>query len=468
MAYSRITGTKNGADAIDYARGKGKGHNNKKVRNMVIGEVNMLPETVAPYEEQMRRYWNKASVKNRNQVRRIVQSFSRRELNPDDRMDIQKANEIGIEFAQRAYTGHQAVVFTQIDGESGLIHNHVLVNNVNMETNYGCSDEQTKFQYVKWWTNKVAGQYFELDKGQHTHDKVTQNERRKRQLKYIWKDDLKERISRAADVAYSREYFLILLEQMDVTAEIRQRKNGTEYIVYTLNDEEKRQQENAVKEWKAKGHKLGTDYDLESLDERFSKAMDKMGELFHSTDEEGRNQLRSAYDVELPGMLADADKSEFGYIVPKKHVKQTVDVKVEKKPVRRKVEKTELPATEKSSVKQEEKKPLLWGDYIATQPEQERFESPIEELRAAMNPKAKHTEKEPEEVSEKAVAVKRPVETMDEVAKRRRMAVMQAQKSNQARKVQAHRSAFQKDKRPLPDLSHIDWSKGNGNSGLEF
>lgn len=492
MAYSRITGTRNGAGAIDYARGKGKGHNNKKVRNMVIGEVNLLPKSVAPYEEQMQRYWNKASVKNKNQVRRIVQSFSRKELNPDDPADIQLANEIGIEFAQRAYPGHQAVVFTQIDGESGLIHNHVLVNNVNMQTGYGCSDEQTKFQYVKWWTNKVAGQYFELDKGQHTHDKVTQNERRKRQenekireenkslppekqkkLKYIWKDDLKERISRAADVAYSREYFLILLEQMDVSAEIRQRKDGTEYIVYTLNDEEKRQQENAVKEWKAKGHKLGADYDLESLDKRFSKAMDKMGELFYSTDEEGKNQLRSAYDVELPGMLADTDKSEFGYIVPKEHVKQTVDVKVEKKPVKRKVEKpeaekTESPVTEKSSVKQEEKKPLLWGDYIATQPEQERFESPIEELRAAMNPKAKHTEKEPEEVPEKAVAVKRSVETTDEAAKRRRMAVMQAQKSNQARKVQAHRSAFQKDKRPLPDLSHIDWSKGNGNSGLEF
>ena len=70
MAYSRITGTKNGADAIDYARGKGKGHNNKKVRNMVIGEVNLLPESVAPYEEQMQRYWNKASAKNKNQVRR--------------------------------------------------------------------------------------------------------------------------------------------------------------------------------------------------------------------------------------------------------------------------------------------------------------------------------------------------------------------------------------------------------------
>lgn len=56
MAYSRITGTRNGAGAIDYARGKGKGHNNKKVRNMVIGEVNLLPKSVAPYEEQMQRY----------------------------------------------------------------------------------------------------------------------------------------------------------------------------------------------------------------------------------------------------------------------------------------------------------------------------------------------------------------------------------------------------------------------------
>ena len=103
MAYSRITGTKNGADAIDYARGKGKGHNNKEVRNMVVSEVNMLPETIQPYEVQMKRYWDKASVKNKNQVSRIIQSYSRKAFNPNNRKHIQKANEIGIEFAQRAY-----------------------------------------------------------------------------------------------------------------------------------------------------------------------------------------------------------------------------------------------------------------------------------------------------------------------------------------------------------------------------
>lgn len=498
MAYSRITGTRNGVGAIDYARSKGKGHNNKKVRNMVIGEVNLLPENVVTYEEQMQRYWNRASAKNKNQVRRIVQSFSRKELNPDDPMDIQKANEIGMEFAEEAYPGHQAIVFTQIDGESGLIHNHVIVN---MYTNMGCTDAQTKFQYVKKWTNKIAGQYFELDKGQHTQDKTTQNERRKRQenekireenkslppgkqkpLKYIWKDDLKERIIMAADVAYCREHFQMLLEAMDVSVEIRQRKDGTEYIVYTLNDEEKRQQENAVKEWKAKGHKLGADYDLESLDERFNIALDKMGHLYYSTDDEGRKRLSDVYDVEVPDMFAGADKSEFGYIVPKEHVKQTVDVKVETKPVKQNVEKpkaetTEPPVVKEMPAEQEQKKPVRWSDLAATQRELERLESAIDELRAAMHPKAKHTEKKPEKVAEKVAgevpekteAVKRPVETMDEAARRRQTAVMQAQKQNQAKKkaeeekAQTYRSAFQNDNRQLPDLSHIDWSKGKGN-----
>ena len=77
MAYSRITGTRNGADAIDYGRGKGKGHNNKKVRNMVISEVNMFPETVLSYEKQMQKYWNKASAKNKNQVHELFNGEER-------------------------------------------------------------------------------------------------------------------------------------------------------------------------------------------------------------------------------------------------------------------------------------------------------------------------------------------------------------------------------------------------------
>lgn len=300
MAYSRITGTRNGADAIDYACGNGKGHNDKEVRNMVVSEVNMLPETVQPYEVQMKRYWNKASVKNKNQVRRVIQSFSRKELNPDKPEDIQKANEIGNEFAQRAYPGHQAVVFTQIDGESGLIHNHIIVNNVNMETLKGCSDDQTRFYYVKGWTNEVAGQYIELDKGGNDKDKTTQNERRKRQenekiieenkklppdkqkpLKYIWKDDLKSRILDAMDASKDYVGFFSELRKRGVEVEIRTRRTGrragTSYIVYELEDTSllEANLKKIPANLKAKGNKLGTLYDMPHLDEIFEKTWEE-------------------------------------------------------------------------------------------------------------------------------------------------------------------------------------------------
>lgn len=511
MAYSRITGTRNGAGAIDYARGKGKGHNNKKVRNMVIGEVNLLPESVAPYEEQMQRYWNKAAAKNKNQVRRIVQSFSRRELNPDATSDIQKANEIGIEFAQRAYPGHQAIVFTQIDGESGLIHNHVIVNNVNMETGYGCNDFQTKFQYVRRWTNRVAGQYFELDTGQNTKDKTKQNERRKRQeneqireenrrlppekrksLKYIWKDDLKERISLAADAAFDRDYFVKLLKCMDVSVDIRKRKDDTEYIVYTLNDEAKRKQENAGREWKAKGHKLGTDYDLPYLDERFKEEKARLDEMYASANRKGKQWMRDVYREGLPKIVTELEKFDFGYYPPKEHEKWTFNLYpeyVQKKPAKKKAEtleavKTEEPVTEESVVKQDEKKPLLWKDVTAEQLEPTEIDAAFEKMSMTMKPSMPLAAKEPEKVQEapKAAPVKKEAEkpaakvpdkqetkqpTRPKTAAERFVIqqMMKRQAEEKKAKAEAQRAAFQKDERRLP---HIDWSKGKGHNGMEF
>lgn len=517
MAYSRITGARNGAQAIQYARGYGKGHNNKKTRNEVIGEVNMFPESVLSYEKQMQRYWNIAAAKNKNQVRRIVQSFSRKELNPDDPVDIQLANEIGQEFTQKAYPGHQAIVFTQIDGESSLIHNHVLVNNVNMKTGYGCSDDQTKFWYVKKWTNEVAGQYFELDTGQNTKDKTKQNERRKRQeneqireenrrlppekrkpLKYIWKDDLKERITLAADVSISRECFLRLLNALDVSADIRQRKDGTEYIVYTLNDEERRKQENAGKEWKAKGHKLGTEYDLESLDERFEKERDRWDKLMMTASEADRELFPDMFRYHVPAYFAKMDKSTFAYKLPKDHQKflflyhdtEEEDEQAIKKAEQMLAAKKEQQLTEESAAEQEEENPLLREDVRTEQPKPTTFESAFEKMsitmKQGMTLAATETEKEPEKVKEvpkpkaapvkkeaekQAVKVPETQETKQQSRPRTRAEQLMIQKmekrwaEEKKAKAEAQRAAFQKDKRPLP---YIDWSKGNGHDGMEF
>lgn len=280
MAYTRITATKNGRAAIQYAKGcDGKGHNGNNLRNQMVSEVNLFSEDVESYESQMQRFWNKASSRNKNQVRRIIQSFSKKELNPNSENDIGIANEIGVQFAKEAYPNRQVIVFTQTDGESGLIHNHIIVNNVDMMEYKGCTDEQTKFRYVKERTNEIAKDYINLDTGEHTADKVTQNERHRRAAgKYVWKDDLKTRIKSAMKDAKSRDEFVERLSELGVETEIRQRKRGRtgnkehdEYIVYELQDISHFGDDKIPVNLKSKGKKLGTDYDLEHLDEMIAK-----------------------------------------------------------------------------------------------------------------------------------------------------------------------------------------------------
>ena len=80
----------------------------------------------------MEMYWNRARANHKIQVLRIVQSFSTKELNPQDENDILTANLIGQEFVQKYYPDRQAVVFTQIDGKSGLVHNHVIISDTDI------------------------------------------------------------------------------------------------------------------------------------------------------------------------------------------------------------------------------------------------------------------------------------------------------------------------------------------------
>lgn len=514
MAYSRITGTRNGADAIDYARGNGKGHNDKEVRNMVVSEVNMLPETVQPYEVQMKRYWNKASVKNKNQVRRVIQSFSRKELNPDKPEDIQKANEIGNEFAQRAYPGHQAVVFTQIDGKSGLIHNHIIVNNVNMETLKGCSDDQTRFYYVKGWTNEVAGQYIELDKGGNDKDKTTQNERRKRQenekiieenkklppdkqkpLKYIWKDDLKSRILDAMDASKDYVGFFSELRKRGVEAEIRTRRTGRKagesYIVYELEDTSllEANLKKIPANLKAKGNKLGTLYDMQHLDEIFEKTWDE-----HKEDSEKfakavimkqEKRYREKEDAWFEYGTDDYDTVEESMDAAWK-IKQEIDREIERrKQLALEQEKRESEERQTETVVGRVAVPVAEYEYVdgkliqisGEEPEQ-KLEETVTERQVEQTVEAKPVKEEksvpqatqkPVKSSEK-VAEKKPQQSIQKKVAvaaqkrqeqvRRNNAVQSSKMAEKARveaKKQAHVKAFQSDERALPDLSNIRW-----------
>ena len=272
MAYSRVTRTAFGRDALEYAAGHGTGHNQNEQRNVYVGYVNLLPG-IDP-ADQMEVYWNRARKNHKTQVLRIVQSFSTKELNPQDENDILTANLIGQEFAQKYYPDRQAVVFTQIDGKSGLVHNHVIVSDTDMISSKGCEKEQYHFPKVKEWTNEIAGQYFELDFGvQQVEDKTTQTERHKREIgEYVWKDDLKERITSAMASAESEQEWLQNLVRTGVNVEVHDSKKRGRYYTYELVDTSQFPAGKKIPQnLKSRSYKLGTLYDSDHVQEFFKE-----------------------------------------------------------------------------------------------------------------------------------------------------------------------------------------------------
>lgn len=281
MAYTRISHTRNGRAAIQYARGNGRGHNGNMERNLLIGGVGMLPDSIIPFEEQMALDWARASGKNKNQIRRIIASFSTEELDPDNMDCAYTALEIAQEFVKEAYPNRKAAIFIQNDGKGGKLHTHILVCNVDSVEYKGCTDEQTRFDYVKPNFNRVAGRHITLDKGKKAKEKLTQNERRLREeneeaaeiggaTAYIWKDDLRERILIAMENADSEYGFQDALEKEGVKARFGTSRKHGEYISYELVDVPDHMK-GTDRKYKARSYGLGDAYGVEALRDKLNE-----------------------------------------------------------------------------------------------------------------------------------------------------------------------------------------------------
>ena len=341
MAYTRVTRTANGHGALMYAYGKGKGHNGSDVRNDMIANVNILPGV--PAEIQMQKYWNRARANHKTQVIRVVQSFSVRELNPDEPADILTANIIGQEFVQKYYPDRQAVVFTQTDGKSGLIHNHVIISDTDMTSSRGCDKQQYYQPTLAKWTDEIAGQYFELDFGDTTvPDKTTQTERAKRALgEYVWKDDLKSRITEALNESESEEDWIRNLPAHGVNIEVHDSKKRGKYYTYELMDTDGFGDKKIPQNLKSRSYKLGTLYDAEHIQEYFSEK--ELEHRVHGNRNEDNEHVTAQEDetnVTLPvqedvtpvqraAMLPDADEEDEDEHESKSDVKRPVTGRVE-------------------------------------------------------------------------------------------------------------------------------------------
>lgn len=201
----------------------------------------------------------------------MYKAFLKKNLIQKNPAHIEQANIVGQEFAQTYYPNRQCVIYTQIDGKGGYVHNHILVNDVEMTTHKGCDKEQYHYSTIERWTDEITSKYTKLDLGHDkTADKVTQTERAKREKgEYSWKDDLKSRIRDAMEKAESEDDFIRKLPESGVNIEVHDSKRGKKrgrYYTYELMDFSSAPEDTKLpKNAKCRSYKLGTLYDAEAV-----------------------------------------------------------------------------------------------------------------------------------------------------------------------------------------------------------
>lgn len=266
-----MTSTKNADGALYYALG-GNGHNGNEKRNLAVSSVGLLPDTVKPYKEQFSEILKHKSSRNKTECQRLIWSFSKDELPPDEETSALKALAISQDILTKHYSGFPAVICVQNDGKGGCLHVHAIVANYNVATGKGFSSQMKQHEYLKNAVDSVCADYIISEQREKVHEKSTQAERAFRDTgKYVWKDDLKQRIKTAMQTAKSRDDFINECNSCKISATFKTSKKRGEYILYELHDTAGFENGEVPQNLKAKSYKLGADYDIETLDRVLSK-----------------------------------------------------------------------------------------------------------------------------------------------------------------------------------------------------
>lgn len=266
----KITEASNGTAAIRYAEGKGKLKDSTKQfllklgvdrhivdqlhdRAVVKSGLNVDPEFATM---QMKATRNAYSTHGK-EATRIIQSFSTNDLNPATPADWQKANEIGLEFAQKAFPDYQVAVYTQLDGVGHKLHNHIVVNMPNLRTGKKYHEHQSwqRLSALNDDISRVHGLSV-IDRSKAPKERKTMSERQlSAKNAYVWKDDLRKHIDNAmldSSVSSYKDFSAILASYGIITNE---RGKSLSYEFLDAKNKHRR----------ARGTTLGADYEKESI-----------------------------------------------------------------------------------------------------------------------------------------------------------------------------------------------------------
>lgn len=269
MAIITVSNTKNGSKAIDYAI-QDKKKQSEQPRFLIKSSQCLL----AGYEkEMMQSVWNRFN-KNHEKIEmyRVIQSFSQDDLFWGNEDDVKKANEIGLELAKRIYPDRQVLVVTQADGNGKKLHNHILVNSIDVITGRSLRDKETNWTYISEVSDEIV----------RSHNlSVIDKDKRKNDYKYthkeasmvlrdadVWKENLRNTIEGVINSPGINSYEDVEdgLKGLGVTM----KKRG-KTLTYSFDVEVKGE----MKTKKIRGSKLGSLYELDGIEDGIKNRIEK-------------------------------------------------------------------------------------------------------------------------------------------------------------------------------------------------
>lgn len=301
MSTTKVIQTKNIKGLIDYVQGTMYGEYFHSLSNERVAYFSSLNCSFGNARNEMYDYIKQLGKEDNVQGLHVIQTFSKDELDPNDVNSLQRANEAGYELANELYPNHQVIVVTQNDGESGLIHNHIVINQSNLIDGKSLKNEQKNHFHVAK-TNDIVLERLNIDnvlagKKAYYRDDKSHNEEYVRDAgEYVWKDDLRERLD---DILGSEpesfDEFKEWCEQQGISIEIKTRKRGSDYQYHFTDIYGK------------KRHAMGKRLDSES--EKYKK---------ESVDEAIEENQVQAVQMAIPepepvSEMTDKEKKKFKY-----------------------------------------------------------------------------------------------------------------------------------------------------------
>ena len=275
---AKITNGASADSALNYALGKDKElHNDTKqwlednrlerppeltnCRAVAVGGTNGIDISIANEQFKIvQQAFNQTA--RRNQVLRITQSFALNELDPTNTRDWQRANDLGCELAEKLYPDYQTAVYTHLDGQNHILHNHIIINKVNLQT--GKKLDERKGSAVERARN--ANDEISKEQGWKVIEPVREHQSRTEQDltkkgQYSYMADLRGRIDTTMQDTSICDFktFSDVLGQSGVI--VRERGQSFSYAFLDANNKQRR----------ARGKRLGTDYDKEAIDNELAR-----------------------------------------------------------------------------------------------------------------------------------------------------------------------------------------------------